>query len=56
MGALGGVLLLGILDAGLTMLNVSPEIRGVLTGFVLLVAVMINMAISRLRDRILMPH
>ena len=56
MGALGGVILLGILDAGLTMLNVSPEIRGVLTGFVLLVAVMINMAISRLRDRILMPH
>lgn len=56
MGALGGVILLGILDAGLTMLDVSPEIRGVLTGFVLLVAVMINMAISRLRDRILMPH
>ncbi len=55
-GALGGVILLGILDAGLTMLAVSPEIRGVLTGFVLLVAVMINMAISRLRDRILMPH
>ena len=56
MGALGGTLLLGILDAGLTMLNVSPEIRGVLMGFVLLVAVMINMAISRLRDRILMPQ
>lgn len=56
MGALGGIILLGILDAGLTMLNVSPEIRGVLTGFVLLVAVMINMAISRLRDRILMPQ
>ena len=56
MGALGGVILLGILDAGLTMLAVSPEIRGVLTGFVLLVAVMINMTISRLRDRILMPH
>ncbi len=56
MGALGGVLLLGILDAGLTMLDISPEIRGVLTGIVLLVAVMINMAISRLRDRILMPH
>jgi len=55
MGALGGVVLLGILDAGLTMLNVSPEIRGVLTGFVLLVAVMINMLTARLRDRILMP-
>jgi ribose/xylose/arabinose/galactoside ABC-type transport system permease subunit len=56
MGALGGVVLLGILDAGLTMLNVSPAIRGILTGFVLLVAVMINMSITRLRDRILMPH
>lgn len=55
MGALGGVVLLGILDAGLTMLSVSPEIRGVLTGLVLLVAVMINMMIARLRDRILMP-
>ena len=56
MGALGGVILLGILDAGLTMLNVSPEIRGVLTGVVLLLAVMINMMIARLRDRILMPN
>lgn len=56
MGALGGVILLGILEAGLTMLNVSPSIRGILTGVVLLAAVMINMVITRLRDRILMPH
>jgi len=45
-----------MLNAGLTMLNVSPVVHGVLTGLVLHVAVMINMAISRLRDRILMPQ
>lgn len=56
MGALGGVIMLGILDAGLTMLSVAPEIRGVLTGIVLLVAILINMLMTRLRDRILMPH
>ncbi len=54
-GAMGGVILLGILEAGLTMLNVSPSVRGVLTGIVLLVAIFINMSISRLRDEILMP-
>lgn len=54
-GAMGGVILLGILDAGLTMLNVDPSVRGVLTGVVLLVAIFINMTISRLRDEILMP-
>lgn len=54
-GAMGGVVLLGILEAGLTMLNVAPSVRGVLTGIVLLVAIFINMTVSRLRDRILMP-
>jgi len=56
MGALGGVVMLGIIDAGLTMLMVSPEIRGVLNGFVLLVAIAINMYITRIRDRILVPR
>lgn len=55
LGALGGVFLLGILDAGLTMLNVSPEIRGVLTGIVLLAAILINMITTKMRDKILMP-
>lgn len=55
LGALGGVILLGILDAGLTMLAVSPEIRGILTGIVLLAAIVINLVMENLRDRILMP-
>jgi ABC-type xylose transport system permease subunit len=46
--AFGGIILLGILDAGLTMLEVSPEVRGILTGVVLLFAIAINMYGSQL--------
>jgi ribose/xylose/arabinose/galactoside ABC-type transport system permease subunit len=56
MGALGGVVMLGIIDAGLTMLMISPEARGVLNGFVLLVAIAINMYITKVRDSILVPR
>jgi len=56
MGALGGVVMLGIIDAGLTMLLISPEARGVLNGFVLLIAIAINMYITKVRDRILEPR
>ncbi len=55
LGALGGVILLGILDTGLTMLAVSPEIRGILTGIVLFAAIVINLVMESLRDKILMP-
>ena len=55
MGAMGGIIMLGILDAGLTMLSINPEIRGILSGVVLLIAIAINMIMHRMRDNILMP-
>lgn len=55
-GAVGGVIMLGILETGLTMMRVSPEIRGVLKGVVLIVAIEINMTMAKLRDRILLPE
>ena len=54
-GALGGVLLLGIIDTGTTMTNVDPAVRGVINGVILLVAILINKSRIDLRDRILMP-
>jgi len=56
LGALGGIVMLGIIDAGLTMLLITPEARGVLNGFVLLIAIAINMYITKVRDRILVPR
>ena len=55
-GALGGIIMMGILDAGLTMFNVDPSIRGILMGVVLGVAIYINITVENLRDKILMPH
>ncbi|MCF7937657.1 MAG: ABC transporter permease [Spirochaetales bacterium] len=55
-GALGGIIMLGILDAGLTMFNVDPSVRGILMGVVLGVAIYINITVENLRDKILMPH
>ena len=55
LGAMGGIIMLGILEAGLTMFAVGPAVRGVLNGVVLGVAIGLNMTISKLRDRILMP-
>ncbi len=54
-GALGGVLLLGIIDAGTTMTLIDPALRGFLNGLILLVAILINKYRVELRDRILMP-
>lgn len=54
-GAFGGVILMGIIDAGCTMTAMDPALRGVLNGFILLVAILINRTRGNLRDRILMP-
>jgi ribose/xylose/arabinose/galactoside ABC-type transport system permease subunit len=54
-GALGGVLLLGLIDAGTTQLAMDPALRGVLNGMILLGAILINKYRVRLRDKILMP-
>ncbi|MGE5581903.1 MAG: ABC transporter permease [Bacillota bacterium] len=42
MGTISGILLLGFLDNGLTMLNVSPYWRGAVTGIILVLAVLID--------------
>jgi ribose/xylose/arabinose/galactoside ABC-type transport system permease subunit len=55
-GALGGVLLLGIIDAGTTMTMIDPALRGFLNGLILLGAILINKFRVQLRDRILMPR
>ncbi len=54
-GALGGVLLLGVIDAGTTQMAMDPALRGVLNGLILLGAILINKYRVRLRDKILMP-
>ena len=54
-GALGGVLLMGVIDAGCTMTAMDPALRGVLNGLILLIAILINKTRANLRDRILMP-
>jgi len=55
-GALGGVLLMGVINAGCTMTAMDPALRGVLNGLILLVAILINKTRANLRDRILMPE
>jgi len=54
-GALGGVILMGIIEAGCTMTAMDPALRGVLNGFILLIAILINRTRGNLRDRILIP-
>lgn len=54
-GALGGLILMGIIDAGCTMTAMEPALRGVLNGFILLIAILINRTRESLRDRVLMP-
>jgi len=53
-GALGGVLLLGIIDTGTAMTLINPALRGFLNGLILLVAILINKYRVALRDQILM--
>lgn len=53
-GAFGGILLLGIIEAGFTYIRIEPALRGVLNGIVLLIAIGINRVRERVRDEILM--
>ncbi len=41
-GTITGILIIGLLDNGLTMMNVSPYWRGAVTGIILILAVLIN--------------
>ncbi len=54
-GALGGVLLLGVIDTGTAMTLIDPALRGFLNGLILLGAILINKYRVKLRDRILIP-
>jgi len=54
-GALGGLILMGIIDAGCTMTAMDPALRQVLNGVILFIAILINITRGNLRDRILMP-
>ncbi|HOQ51639.1 MAG TPA: ABC transporter permease, partial [Candidatus Atribacteria bacterium] len=54
LNALGGTLLLGIIEAGLTMMAIDPAWQGTFTGVLVLVAILLNQSRQILRDRILM--
>lgn len=55
MGAVGGILLVGIITAGLTMMMIPPAWQGFYKGALVFVAILINRFRGGLRDRILMP-
>lgn len=55
-GAVGGVILLGIIDAGLMMMMISPEVQGYFTGLLVLAAILINRFMEKQRNRMLMPR
>jgi ribose/xylose/arabinose/galactoside ABC-type transport system permease subunit len=53
LGALGGVLLLGTIQTGLVMMNVSQELVQMTNGFVLLAAILLYTGVEQLRERTL---
>lgn len=53
--AVGGVILIGIIQAGLTMMMISPELQGFFTGLLVFVAILLNQFRETLRNKILMP-
>ncbi|MCW4017929.1 MAG: ABC transporter permease [Candidatus Bathyarchaeota archaeon] len=52
----GGILLITVIAAGLTMLSVSVYWRQVLFGVLVIVAIIVNKSREKLRDRILLPR
>jgi len=53
--AFAGVLFLGVVEAGIAMFNVSPFLRKVVYGFLVILAILINKYRSTIRDKILLP-
>ncbi len=53
-GAVGGILLVGTIEAGLTMMYVPPQQTTIYTGLLVLVAIIINQLKETARDKILM--
>jgi ribose/xylose/arabinose/galactoside ABC-type transport system permease subunit len=56
LNAFAGVLFLGVVEAGLAMFNVSPFLRKVIYGVLVILAIILNRYRSTLRDRILVPE
>lgn len=54
LNAFGGTLLLGIIEAGLTMMAIDPAWQGAFTGILVLIAILLNQTRQIMRDRILM--
>jgi ribose/xylose/arabinose/galactoside ABC-type transport system permease subunit len=53
--AFAGVLLLGLIEAGLSMFNVSPFLRKIVYGILVVLAIMLNQYRNIVRDKLLMP-
>ncbi len=53
---LAGVLFLSLIEAGLSMFNVSPFLRRVVYGILVIVAILLNRFRDLLRDKILLPE
>lgn len=56
LNVIGGVLLIGTIEGGLTMLQMSVYMRQVFFGALVIVAILVNRAREKLRDRILLPR
>ncbi|MFP4646694.1 MAG: ABC transporter permease [Candidatus Acetothermia bacterium] len=54
--AVGGIILIGIIEAGLTMMRISPQMQGFLKGVLVFVAILINQFRTRFRRKLLMPN
>ncbi len=55
LNAFAGVLFLGVIEAGLAMFNVSPYLRKVINGLLVILAILINRYRNNMRDKILVP-
>lgn len=55
-GALGGIILIALIEAGCTMTAMDPTLRGFLNGLILLIAILINKTREIVRDRLLMSE
>jgi ribose/xylose/arabinose/galactoside ABC-type transport system permease subunit len=55
LNAFAGVLFLGVIEAGLAMFNVSPYLRKVINGLLVILAILINRYRNQMRDKILVP-
>lgn len=53
--AFAGVLFLGLIEAGLSMFNVSPFLRRMIYGILVVFAIMLNKYRNTLRDKLLVP-